>query len=145
MVPLLLEGAAGCENVNCNPPVGAPVDVDTSGCGAAGKVAGWEKLKPEVAGLELENKPEAVDVVAAPKGELDNVVVVGSGLTLIIGLNRASLDGLKLNSDEPNPLLCVTLDVEVPNMLVVAAVEVGCPNTGCPNPTPELAAAGCPN
>lgn len=143
---LLLEGEAGCEKVNCKPPVGALLDADARDCWAAGKAAGWEKLKPAVAGLVLENKPVDVDVVdAAPKGELDIVVVVGSGLALMIGLKSASFDGLKLNSDDPNPLLWVTFD-EVPNMLVVEVVEVGCPNTGCPKPIPELAvAAACPN
>lgn len=122
------------------------LDPDARDCWTAGKAAGWEKLKPVVAGLELENSPVDVDVVdAAPKGELDMVVVVGSGLALMIGLKRASFDGLKLNSDDPKPLLCVTFDEEATNMLVVEVVEVGCPNTGCPKPMPELAVTACPN
>lgn len=56
---------------------------------------------------------------------------MGSGLALKMGLKRASFAGLKLNSDDPKPLLWVTLCVE-PKTLVVALVEVGCPNTGCP-------------
>lgn len=140
VVALLLEGDAGCEKVNCNPLVGALLDVGARDGWAAGKAAGWEKLKTAVAGLVLENKPVDVDAVgAAPNGELDIVVVAGSGLALIIGLNSASFDGLKLNADDPNPLLCVTLDEEVPNMLVVEVVEVGCPKTGCPKPIPALA------
>lgn len=35
--------------------------------------------------------------------------LAGSGLTLKMGLKNASLDGLKLNSDIPNPLLWTTL------------------------------------
>lgn len=142
VVALLLEGDAGCEKVNCNPLVGALLDVGARDGWAAGKAAGWEKLKTAVAGLVLENKPEDVDAVgAAPNGELDIVVVAGSGLALMIGLNSASFDGLKLNADDPNPLLWVTFDEEVPNMLVVEVVEVGCPKTGCPKPIPALAVA----
>lgn len=83
------------------------LDVDARGCWAAGKAAGWEKLKPPLVGFVLGNKPVDVDVAEAetePNGELDMVVVVGSGLALIIGLKSASFDGLKLNS-ETKPLL----------------------------------------
>lgn len=142
VVPLLL-GEAGCEKVNCRPLEGALFDVGARDGWAADKVAGWEKLNPELADFVFENKP--VDVTdAAPNGELDIVVVVGSGLALIIGLNNASFDGLKLNSDEPKLLLCVAFG-EVPNILAVEVVEVGCLNTGCPKPTLEFAVVACPN
>lgn len=143
---MLLEGEAGCEKVNCSPLAGGLLDVTARDGWAAGKAAGWEKLKPVVIGLMLENKLVDVDVAeAAPNGELDIVVVVGSGLALIMGLKSASFDGLKLNSDDTKPLLCVTFDEEVPNILVVAVVDVGCPKAGCPKPIPEFAVAVCPN
>lgn len=107
--------------------------------------AGWEKLKPPVAGLMFENKLEDEDVVDdALNGELDMVVVVGSGLSLIIGLKNASFDGLKLNSEVPKPLLCVTFDEEVPNMLVVE-LDVGSLKAGCPKDTPVPPVPACPN
>lgn len=48
-----------------------------------------------------------------------------------MGLKRASLAGLKLNSDVPKPLLWVGA---APNALVVTLVDDGCPNTDCPKP-----------
>lgn len=64
---------------------------------------------------------------------------MGSGLALKMGLNNASLAGLKLNLDDPKPLFWVTL-CAVPNTLVVTLVDDGCPNTVCPKPS----GWGCP-
>lgn len=132
VVALVLERVVGCANVNCKPLDGTAL-LEVEAWDAEDKAAGWEKLNPDIEGLALENKlVEAVVVDCAklppPRGELDIVVVVGSGLALIIGLNIASFDGLKLKSDVPNPLLCVTFE-EVPKILVVVE-DVGCPKVG---------------
>ena len=87
-----------------------------------GAAVGSEKLKPSGPGLAAVNR-EKLGVVmllmvlelvwspVPPKVELDNEEVwglFGSGLALKMGLKRASLAGLKLNSEEPNALLWVT-------------------------------------
>ena len=82
-----------------------------------GAAAGCEKLKP-TGSLVSRQKPELVDPLLSIlfddgwesllKGFSDAAVsreLAGSGLTLKMGLNNASLHGLKLNSDVRNPML----------------------------------------
>lgn len=59
--------------------------------------------------------------------------VGGSGPAPKMGLNSASLTGLKLKLEEAKPLLSAPLD-EVLNTLVVTLVDDGCPNTVRPKP-----------
>lgn len=122
-----LEGAAGWEKVNSRGLEGAVLLPVVSGLFWAeieGAAAGWEKLKPRDPDLAPVTTEKPVEVVVVlllmmlvcdpplPKGELDMDVVcgfVGSGLALKIGLNRASLAGLKLNLLESRPLLWLTV------------------------------------
>lgn len=59
--------------------------------------------------------------------------VGGSGPAPKMGLNSASLTGLKLKLEEVKPLLSAPLD-ELLNTLVVTLVDDGCPNTFRPKP-----------
>lgn len=60
---LELDRVVGWAKVNCNPADGALLEVEVSVWEAEVKAAGWEKLKPDIAGLALENKPEEAVVV----------------------------------------------------------------------------------
>lgn len=124
---LELEGAAaGWEKVNIGELEELqllPVDSGWFCAETEGAAAGWEKLKPTRLGLGPDNREKpAVEVPVVvileefacdrvlPKGELDIEVVwrlADSGLALKMGLNSASFAGLKLNSDDPKPLLWV--------------------------------------
>lgn len=91
--------AAGCEKLK---PSGPDFSADI-------------REKPEEAVLLLLPlmAPELVWFALLPKGELDMEVVcefAGSELALKMGLKRASLAGLKLNSDcDPKPPLWVAV------------------------------------
>ena len=144
---LELEGAAGCEKVNCNWVLEGllllPVVSGLFWAEIEGAAAGWEKLKPScrenpvVVAVPLFMVLALVWDPLLPKGELDIEVVwglAGSGLALKMGLNSASLAGLKLNLVDPKPLLCWVTFWPVPNTLVAVLVDVGWPNTDCPKP-----------
>lgn len=150
MVTLLLElegAAAGWEKVNMGEleeVLLLPVDSGLFCAETEGAAAGWEKLKPTRLDLSPDNRekpvvevpvvgailPEFAWVAALPKGELDIEVVCrlgASGLALKMGLNNTSLAGLKLNSDDPKPLLWVIF-AAAPNAPVVTDVDERGPN-----------------
>lgn len=108
----LLDGAAGWEKVNSSLPPAPLVAGSVSVCGrpALGKemegaAAGWEKLKSRPLGPLLSMLATAGWAEPKASGPAAGWELLGSGLTLKMGLNRASSDGLKLNSDVPNPRL----------------------------------------
>lgn len=94
-------------------------------------VAVGAKLKPREPDLGPASREKPVELEPDPLNDEPEVAGIwlpaGSGLPLKMGLNTASLGGLKLYSGGPNPLFWFTFRAALNTL-----EEAGCPNKGCP-------------